>query len=103
MTFINFACAFVQGAAEGGKAGAAAGKAAGGKGGDKKGGDRAKSAGKGAKGGGKKTPDPPSAKNESKLKKRGEEDEEGKYIGLHRMTKYATGVAQNLKIQFYCN
>lgn len=44
---------------------------------DKKG-ERAKSAGKGK--GGKKTPEPPSAKNESKLRKRGEEDEEGKYI-----------------------
>ncbi|XP_061176448.1 sperm-associated antigen 17-like isoform X2 [Saccostrea echinata] len=47
-----------------------------GKGGGK---DKPKSAGKG-KGGGKKTPEPPSAKEGSKLRKRGEEDDEGKYI-----------------------
>ncbi|XP_064627357.1 sperm-associated antigen 17-like isoform X2 [Lineus longissimus] len=49
----------------------------GGKGGkgDKK--DRAKSPGKK---GGKKTPDPPSAKKESKLRKRGDEDLDSKYI-----------------------
>ncbi|XP_078322368.1 sperm-associated antigen 17-like isoform X10 [Crassostrea virginica] len=41
--------------------------------------DKPKSAGKG-KGGGKKTPEPPSAKEGSKLRKRGEEDDEGKYI-----------------------
>ncbi|XP_056016107.1 sperm-associated antigen 17-like isoform X6 [Ostrea edulis] len=47
-----------------------------GKGGGK---DKPKSAGKG-KGGGKKTPEPPSAKEGSKLRKRGEEDDDGKYI-----------------------
>lgn len=40
--------------------------------------DRGKSA---KKGGGKKTPEPPSGKNESKLRKRGEEDPDAKYIG----------------------
>ena len=45
-----------------------------------KGKDKPKSAGKG-KGGGKKTPEPPSAKEESKLRKRGEEDDTGKYMG----------------------
>ena len=50
----------------------------GGKKGDKK--ERGKSA---KKGGGKKTPEPPSAKKESKLRKRGEEDPDSKYIGLH--------------------
>ncbi|KAL4233858.1 Sperm-associated antigen 17 [Mactra antiquata] len=54
----------------------AAEKAAGGGGGGK---ERAKSPGKG-KGGGKKTPEPQQAKEGSKLKKRGEEDPEGKYI-----------------------
>lgn len=49
-----------------------------GKGGGK---DKPKSAGKG-KGGGKKTPEPPSAKEGSKLRKRGEEDDDGKYIGM---------------------
>ncbi len=51
--------------------------AAGKKGGDKR--DRSKSPKKG--GGGKKTPDPPAAKKESKLRKRGEEDLDNKYIG----------------------
>jgi hypothetical protein len=55
----------------------AAEKAAGGGGGK----ERAKSPGKG-KGGGKKTPEPQQAKEGSKLKKRGEEDPEGKYIGI---------------------
>lgn len=41
--------------------------------------ERAKSPGKG-KGGGKKTPEPQQAKDGSKLKKRGEEDPDGKYI-----------------------
>ncbi|KAK3098986.1 hypothetical protein FSP39_024961, partial [Pinctada imbricata] len=50
-----------------------------GKGSGKGGKDKPKSAGKG-KGGGKKTPEPPSAKEGSKLRKRGEEDDEGKYI-----------------------
>ena len=68
----------LQASADGPKS--AVGKPA--KGADKKCGDRAKSAGKGK--GGKKTPDLPSAKNESKLKKRGEEDEEGKYIGIYK-------------------
>ncbi|CAG2231565.1 unnamed protein product [Mytilus edulis] len=47
--------------------------------GSAKGKDKPKSAGKGAKGG-KKTPEPPSAKEGSKLRKRGEEDDTGKYI-----------------------
>ena len=47
------------------------------KGGDKK--DRSKSPVKGKAG--KKTPEPPSAKNESKLRKRGEEDTDSKFIG----------------------
>lgn len=54
-------------------------KAADGKDKGKGGKDKPKSAGKG-KGGGKKTPEPPSAKEGSKLRKRGEEDDEGKYI-----------------------
>ncbi|XP_052809835.1 sperm-associated antigen 17-like isoform X5 [Mya arenaria] len=41
--------------------------------------ERAKSPGKG-KGGGKKTPEPQQSKDGSKLRKRGEEDPEGKYI-----------------------
>lgn len=56
-------------------------KAADGKDKGKGGKDKPKSAGKG-KGGGKKTPEPPSAKEGSKLRKRGEEDDEGKYIGI---------------------
>ena len=48
--------------------------------GDKK--ERTKSPAKGK--GGKKTPEPPSAKTESKLRKRGEEDPDGKYIGKKR-------------------
>ena len=47
--------------------------------GSAKGKDKPKSAGK-SKGGGKKTPEPPSAKEGSKLRKRGEEDDTGKYM-----------------------
>ena len=47
------------------------------KGKDKK--DRSKSPAKGK--GGKKTPEPPTAKEGSKLRKRGEEDNDNKYIG----------------------
>ncbi|XP_021376816.1 sperm-associated antigen 17-like isoform X5 [Mizuhopecten yessoensis] len=50
-------------------------KGSGGKGGK----ERGKSPPKG-KGGGKKTPEPPTAKEGSKLRKRGDEDDEGKYI-----------------------
>ncbi|XP_052284814.1 sperm-associated antigen 17-like isoform X3 [Dreissena polymorpha] len=55
----------------------AAEKAAGGGGGGK---ERAKSPGKGKGAGKSKTPEPQQAKEGSKLKKRGEEDPEGKYI-----------------------
>lgn len=66
-----------QAAAEKEKARAKAAEKAGGGGGGK---ERAKSPGKG-KGGGKKTPEPQQAKEGSKLRKRGEEDPDGKYIG----------------------
>ncbi len=49
------------------------------KGGKDKKAERSKSPGKGK--GGKKTPEPPSPKNDSKLRKRGEEDTDSKYIG----------------------
>ena len=57
---------------------AAAEKEKGGKKGDK-GKERSKSPTKGKAG--KKTPEPPSAKGDTKLKKRGEEDQDSKYIG----------------------
>lgn len=65
-----------QAAAEKEKARAKAAEKAAGGGGK----ERAKSPGKG-KGGGKKTPEPQQAKEGSKLRKRGEEDPDGKYIG----------------------
>ena len=73
LSFINhhFIWQAEQGKDKGGKKGA-----------DKK--DRTKSA-KGAAKGGKKTPEPAAAKDGSKLKKRGEEDLDNKYIGeLHK-------------------
>ena len=67
---------FMQAALEREKAKAKAAEKAAGGGGK----ERAKSPGKG-KGGGKKTPEPQQTKEGSKLKKRGEEDPDGKYIG----------------------
>ena len=76
-TLCNYMYMILQAAIEREKAKAkAAEKAAGGGGGK----ERAKSPGKG-KGGGKKTPEPQQAKDGSKLRKRGEEDPDGKYIG----------------------
>ena len=49
------------------------------KGGKDKKAERSKSPAKGK--GGKKTPEPPSPKVDSKLRKRGEEDTDNKYIG----------------------
>lgn len=46
--------------------------------------ERSKSPAKGK--GGKKTPEPPSPKNDSKLRRRGEEDTDSKYIGEYEQS-----------------
>ena len=50
---------------------------------------------------GKKTPEPPSAKNESKLRKRGEEDTDKRFIGRTILLGNQFCSKQNIMLYFY--